>query len=376
MGASERRNRISGPSLDRRALNQHLSSLGLALVTVPLSVTATRARGEMTYFTWPRYEVTALHPAYIEKYDGSPTITFFADEEEAFAKIRAGSAVDVVHPCSTNISRWYDAGVIKPMDPSRLTYWDNLIPALRDLPGTAIDGHPLFVPNDWGSHSIAYRTDMVDPEHAAASGWHLLMDPDLTGRIGMWDSVEAAIAYASVILGIKDTTSVTDEQIAEMKDVLSEQKSRLRTYWTSETDAESMLASGELVASYLWSAPVYRLQEQGISIEYMNNPAGGIISWVCGLVMTSTGTGDEQAAYDFINAWNAPEAGKFLVEVYGYGHANRLTYDIVDPGILDGMGLSGGIDSYLAESTPYRSWDSDLLTRYVTMFEEVKAGIE
>jgi len=119
---------------------------------------------------------------------------------------------------------------------------------------------------------------------------------------------------------------------------------------------------------------VFRLQEQGLPVAYMNNPPGGIVSWVCGLVMTTTGEGDEQAAYDFINAWNSPEAGKYLVEVYGYGHSNRLTYDIVDPAILEAMGLSGDISAYLANSTSYRSWDPDLLERYSAMFEDVKAG--
>ncbi len=364
--------RFSG--FDRRAFNARLSSLGLAMAALPVVPTAARAAGEVTYFTWAGYEIPELHPGYVEKYGGSPETAFFADEEEAFAKLRAGFNADIAHPCSTNIARWHDAEIIRPMDPARLAYWDDLVPALRDLPGASVDGRPLFVPNDWGSHSVAYRADLVDPAHADALGWRLLMDESLTGRIGMWDSVEAAVAYAAVILGIEDTTSVTDRQIEEMKGVLSEQKERLRTYWTSETDAEAMLASGELEACYLWSAPVYRLQDQGVAVEYMSNPAGGIISWVCGLVMTSTGEGDEQAAYDFINAWNSPEAGKFLVEVYGYGHANRLTYDRVDPAILESMGLSGDIDEYLANSTPYRSWDADLLVKYVTMFEEVKTG--
>ena len=232
----------------------------------------------------------------------------------------------------------------------------------------------LVVPNDWGSNPIAYRTDLVDPEYADAMGWRLLMDESLTGRIAMWNSIEAVVAFAAIILGIKDTTNVTDQQIEEMKGVLTEQKKHLRDYWRSETDAEAMLASGEVAASYLWSAPVFRLQNQGIPVAYMNNPVGGIISWACGLVMTSTGEGDEQAAYDFINAWNSPEAGKYLAEVYGYGHANRLTYDKVDPEILESMGLAGDMDEYLTNATPCRSWDADLLVKYVTMFEEVKVG--
>ena len=359
---------------DRRAFNAGLASLGLAMVTMPVVSGAARAAGNMTYFTWAGYEIPELHPAYVEKYGGSPDVAFFADEEEAFLKLRAGFSADVAHPCSTNIKRWYDGGVIKPLDRSRLTYWDDLVPALRDLPGASVDGQPLFVPNDWGSHSVAYRTDLIDPDYAEKNGWQLLLDEKFAGRLGMWDSVEAAVAFAAVILGIKDTTRVTDEQMAEIKKVLVRQKGLLRTYWVSETEAEGMLASGELAASYLWSGPIFRLQEQGVPVDYMMNPKGGIISWVCGLVLTTTGQGDDQAIYDFINAWNSPEAGKFLVEAYGYAHANRLTYDIADPEILESMGLAGDVTEYLANSTPYRSWEPALLERYVAMFEDVKLG--
>ena len=162
----------------------------------------------------------------------------------------------------------------------------------------------------------------------------------------MWDSVDAAVAFAAMILGIRDTTNVTDEQVAQMKEVLIRQKALLRSYWAVETDGEAMMSSGEVVASYFWSGPVYRLQEAGIPVEYIMDPKGGIISWACGLVMTNNGEGDEQAAYDFINAWNSPEAGKFLIEVYGYGHSNLLTYDIVDPEILKTMGLDGDIAEF------------------------------
>jgi spermidine/putrescine transport system substrate-binding protein len=375
MDTSRFRDIVNMRRMDRRAFNAGLASLGLAMVTVPVVPTAAQAAGDMTYFTWAGYEIPELHPSYVEKYGGSPETAFFADEEEAFLKLRNGFAADVAHPCSTNISRWHDGGVIKTLDPSRLTYWDNLIPALRDMPGASIDGQPLFIPNDWGSHSVAYRSDLIDPAYAEENGWNLLVDDTFAGRLGMWDSVEAAVAFAAVILGIKDTTNVTDAQIGEMKAVLARQKELLRTYWGSETEAEGMLASGELAACYLWSGPIFRLQEQGIPVEYMMNPKGGIISWVCGLVMTTTGEGDDQAVYDFLNAWTSPAAGKFLVEVYGYGHANSLTYDDVDPTILESMGLSGDITEYLANSSPFRSWEPTLLERYVAMFEDVKLGV-
>ena len=357
---------------DRRAFNRHLASLGLLPVAMPLASGTAFGAGEMTYFTWAGYEIPELHPAYIEKYGGSPEVTFFADEEEALLKLRNGFPVDVAHPCNTVVQRWYDAGVIRPLDPSRMIHWDNLIPALRDVPGSSVGGEPLFVANDWGSHSIAYRSDLVDPAYAEEKSWWLLLDETLAGRLSMWDSVDAAVAFAAVILGIRDTVNVTDEQVEQMKDVLLRQKQLLRNYWSVETECETMMASGEVVAAYFWSGPVYRMQQDGVPVEYLLDPKGGLISWACGLVMSTTGQGDEQAAYDFINAWNSPEAGKFLIEVYGYGHANRLTYDIVDPAVLASMGLEGDVSEFLAKATPWQSWPPNVLDRYVRMYNDVQ----
>ncbi|MBT4888384.1 MAG: extracellular solute-binding protein [Rhodospirillales bacterium] len=366
---------MTARSMGRRAFNAKLATLGLATLTLPVLPSTAKADSDMTYFTWAGYDIPELHPSYIEKHGASPSMSLFADLEEALVKLRSGFSVDVAHPCSSNIERWHEAGVLKPMDASKLTNWDNLIPAFRDMPGVSIDGQPLFIPNDWGSHSVAYRTDLIDPDYANEKGWELLLDEKYSGKLAMWDSIEAAIAFAAVILEIKDTSQVTDAQIKDMKDVLVRQKELLRTYWISESDAEAMLASGEVAASYLWSGPIYRLQEQGIPVDYLQDPKGGAISWVCGLVMPNTGKGDEQKAYDFINAWTSPDAGKYLVEAYGYGHSNSKTYDVVDPAVVEGMGLSGGVTKYLENTTPFRSWNTDLLKRYVLMFEEVKAEI-
>ncbi len=366
---------IRASRTDRRAFIRHLASLGLASLVMPFPLRAARGADEMTYFTWASYEIPELHMAYVEKYGGSPAVTFYADEEEALAKLRTGFPVDVAHPCNTSVQRWYEAEVIRPIDPSRLTYWDNLIPALRDIPGTKVDGQPLFVTMDWGSDSVAYRSDLIDPAYADERGWELLLDESYAGRLAMFDSVSAAVAFAAVVMGIRDTTNVTDAQFDQIKDILRRQKDVLRAYWTSESEGEAMMASGEVAASYLWAGPVFRLQEAGIPAVYMLNPKGGIISWACGLVMTTTGSGDEEAVYDFINAMTSPETGKFIIEEFGYGHVNNLTYDLVDADLLVTMGLDGDVGEYLANSVQYQSWEADLMSRYVAMFDEVKLGI-
>ena len=64
---------------------------------------------------------------------------------------------------------------------------------------------------------------------------------------------------------------------------------------------------------YPWNETLVNLLDQGIPVAF---------GWACGLVRLATAENDEQMAYDFINAWLAPETGKFLIEEYGCGHGN------------------------------------------------------
>ena len=47
------------------------------------------------------------------------------------------------------------------------------------------------------------------------------------------------------------------------------------------------------------------------------NPKEGIWTWVCGLTLLVDGPGDQDKAYEFIDAWISPASGKNLIEMYG-----------------------------------------------------------
>jgi len=108
--------------LSRRACASALAAAGVGLVVHPLTARRAGAAEEITYFTWAEYEKPDFHQDYIKKYGGSPAISIFGDEEEALQKIRGGYRPDVAHPCSYMVSRWHDAGVVKPLDVSRIEH--------------------------------------------------------------------------------------------------------------------------------------------------------------------------------------------------------------------------------------------------------------
>ena len=155
--------------------------------------------------------------------------------------------------------------------------------------------------------------------------------------------------------------------------MLAKQRELMKFYWSDQTQIEQAIAAGEVVAAYCWSGSVAQLKKQGVPIAYMV-PKEGLIGYSCGLVRHAKAPGDEQAAYDFLNAMLDPESGKWLIESAGYFHSNRRTYKIVDPKVLSDMGASDPEATFAALSIdpepdePYRS-------KYIELVNNVKAGL-
>ena len=150
--------------VSRRTFNKYLASLGVATMTMPAWSGTAHAAAEdhPNIFTWEGWDAPQHHLEYHNKYGEYPNFSIFGDEEEAFAKIRAGAQFDVTHPCSYKVEIWRDAGILQPIDTSRLSHWDEVIPTLKEIPGMTMNGDVYFVAADFGFTSVLYRRDLVD----------------------------------------------------------------------------------------------------------------------------------------------------------------------------------------------------------------------
>src|SRR5687767_5815256 len=103
-------------------------------------------------FQWESYMDPPFLAEYVAARSEEPMVAIFADEDEAFAKMRAGYVPDVMGPCYYEFPRWQEAGLLQPIDTTRLSNWNKIAPSLRALPG--IDAGPnqvWFVPHYWGN---------------------------------------------------------------------------------------------------------------------------------------------------------------------------------------------------------------------------------
>jgi len=373
MDIRELRDRVAAKTLTRRQLVKAMGAAGLAAIAMPIA-RRPRAAGNITFMTWVGYDVPEAMPAFVAKYGGTPEFSIFGEEEEGLQKMRAGFIPDISHPCSYSVGRWRESGLFKPIDTARLSNYPDLFQQLKDIPITHADGATWFVPWEWGVSSVLFRTDLA-PEYVGAANhtWTILFDPKYAGRLGVFDSVDGAVIVAALVAGVPDPFNMNDAELAQVKALMMEQRKVIRLYWTDQTSIEQGLASGEIVASYAWPSSVTRLKAEGLPVEYMN-PKEGILTYVCGFMLLKDGPGDEQAAYDLIDAMISPESGAWLIETLGFGHSNRKSFERVSEVRLAEVGISKPEDLF-AKGVLFQPIESSLREKYNEMLLDVKAGL-
>ena len=353
----------------RRAALKSLAAVGLGVVTLPYVVGKAGAAAPLTVFDWPGYDIPELFQPYVEKYGAPPDIPLYGDDEEAYLKIKAGFEVDLVHPTSYAIGRYRDQDMLKPIDTTRLSNWPDVIPKVANVKGMKTGQHRWIVPCGWGHNSVIYRHDVVEPKEQS---WNLLWDERYKGRIANAVEMDGAVIPAAMVLGFPDPYAMDDTQLAECKAFLEQQRSLLRFYWTDPSQLEQAIATGEVVIAYAWAASASTLKKQGVPITYMQ-PKEGRVVWIDGFIMMRNGPGEEQRAYDFIDAWLSPETGRYMLAEYGYGHSNRKAFDLVSKERLEEIGLTS-VDEVIANGVFLREMGPALREKYVRMYEEVRAG--
>ncbi len=338
----------------------------LALVASSVGAPALAA-DKLTYFTWSGYELPDFNKSFLAAHPDGVEATVYGDDEEAFAKLKAGFHPDIAHPCYDKIPRWNKEGLLQPIDTKRLKNWDNVFPVFKNLPAIqAGEGKVWMVPWDWANTSITYRSDLIkDPEPS----WNLLWDKKYGGRMATLDAVHDTPVVAALVAGVNpfDLSTADLEKVAAK---LREQRPLMRSYTTDVTSIQQALASGELIAAMTWNDTAMALKKQGVAVEFMK-PKEGMLTWSCGFVLLKDAK-NVDLAYDFINSRMEPASSKELISQYGYGTANSAAFSLVPKEELDRLELPSDPEVALKSTIflePLKQAD-DL----AKLFEKVKAG--
>jgi spermidine/putrescine transport system substrate-binding protein len=351
--------------------------LPIRLTAIALSVMALvgcnreqKASSPVTLFQWEDYMDPPFLADYEKLYNEKPNVTIFADEDEAFAKMRAGYKPDVMGPCYYEFPRWKEAGLLQPIDVSKLKNWSKISPTLRNMPGiSAGPGKVWFVPHYWGNTSITFRTDLA-PEYVKSQSWNILFDPKYKGRVSVMDGVDDTVPFIAHMIGV-DAYNMTPAQWDQVKAKLRDVVKQSRYVSSDDTTLSQGLASGEVVASMSWRVTYKTLHAAGKPVAYMN-PPGGIFTYVCGLTMHKDPP-DEAKALALIDSSLSDGAAAYTIEHIGDEPANETALKAVPDSTFSALGLTRDVETFLKSGIFQRRLkDKETI---VNAWTEIRAGL-
>jgi spermidine/putrescine transport system substrate-binding protein len=299
-------------------------------------------------FEWEDYIAPPMLAEYEKTYSETPQTAIYTGEDEAFAKMLAGYQPDVIGPCSYELPRWREAGLIQPIDTTKLKNWEKIAPVLRELPDlSAGDNKVWFVPHYWGNTSITYRKDLA-PEYASKESWNILFDPKYKGRVAVLDGADDTVPFIAHMMGIDPYNTISEADWTKLQAKLRELMKQVRFVSSDNTSLEQGLASGELVAAMSWRIVFAQLQDQGVKVGYMN-PPGGIFKYACGLVIHKNAKSYEKSLA-LVDSMLSDEAAHYGLEKIGDGPANISIMKDEPEAVLQRLGVPRDVDAFLKGS--------------------------
>ena len=306
--------------------------IAVAAVMLASCQPASEGPARLSLLEWNGYQLPEFYPEYIAKHGQPPTFTFFAEAEDALKRMRTGYRVDLVHLCTGQMEEARDAGLIRPLDPSRIPRWREITPELLELEGVQAEGAHWLVPWEWGYSTIAYNPELIEVENAT---YDLFIDPRFKGKTALTADIGVNLLVAGVIGGWADPLDPTEEEMAAAPEIFTKMLRNARFVWTDSTQLEQAWAAGDVGISYVYGSASRRMREEGLPIVVVEP----LMTWLCGLSLTANDGGNDDLAYDYIDAMLDPASGVKLFEVFGYGHGNAVTVSRIDPDQASGAGI-------------------------------------
>ena len=362
--------RMASGRVSRRDMLKSAAAFGVGVAVLPR---LTQAAEVLTCLEWGGYDAVEYYQPYIAKHGGPPNFSIFSGEEDALAKVRAGFAADIMHPCNYSVQRFVSAKLAVEIDTAKLSNWKDIFPALQTADGVLVGGKVMMAPADWGNSSIAYRPDLIGEDYAKNESWSIFYDEKYKGKVSMLDN-EVALVIGAMVSG-KSYDEIYNMSGAELDEVTKNWGKKCvdvsRFLWTDASELQQALASGEVIAAYAWNDVVKNLTREGIPVAYAK-PKEGYFTWFCGLTLLNSGKADPALAYDFIDAWLSPETGKYLIEGSGYGHSNVKSFEVANKEDVAAMGFTDPVE-HMKSAILFKTPDDKVQEAQTKAWGDIKA---
>ncbi len=280
---------------------------------------------------------------------------------------------DICTVVGARLHQFVTAGIIEPLDTTRLKNWNRINPIYADANWLRVDGSVMAVPLVVGANVMVFDTREVT---TAPDSWGAMFDPKYKGRVTY--DIEDFLLCTMLLQGADPTflsylgrPEQAQAAVNAARDKLIASKSQVVRFFDEGSELQQMMTGGDAVLAQTYSSAPARLILAGQPFRRIV-PREGSIAFVYNFAVVK-GAPNRDAAYSFLDAMlGTPGIGAALTRSAGY------TSSMVDAG----NGLSGieqaayGLDEDALERIRFASYEGQALSSALIdkAVEEVRTG--
>ncbi|MEM7178405.1 MAG: spermidine/putrescine ABC transporter substrate-binding protein [Pseudomonadota bacterium] len=301
-------------NMTRRHALMGASAMG---ITLNLPRSARAASGKVNFYNWDTYIGETTIDDFTKATGIDVQYDLYADNDELFAKLKNGNpGYDLIVPTNDYVERMIEAGMLEPLDHSKIPNIKNLDPAFLDRPFDPNRKYSL--PYMWGTIGIGYRKSAVK---STPDSWaDLLTSDEYAGRIALLGDGQTVFQMCLKLMG-KSLNDWSDENIAAAEAMIIKQKPNITAF--APDNGQDLLLAGEVDVVMEWNGDILQAMDEDEDIGYAVPKEGGLV-WEDGLCIPK-GAPNPQAALEMINFLLDPEVGAAIADFIYYATPNEAS---------------------------------------------------
>lgn len=345
MEPAEVTRRFRAGQISRRDMGKLFAALGLTTALGPsIGRMGAGAQSDLTMIIWEGYSDESWAAPFEEANDATVEATFAGTGDEMFAAMQGsgGSTYDLVSASSDLPRRLYDADLLMEIDPSKLSNFDSLYPQFQKPPYITFEDKLYGVNFAWGPTLLLYNPDEVATE---PTSWNVLLDEQYSGKIATWN-YPLQIGQYALLLDPKPENpfELSDEQLAQVKDILVKQRPLIRKYWDLGGEVAELYLNGEVVVSDGWPYITQQIKgSEGAIVQ--TTPEEGVTGWSDSWCISKNAANPE-LALKWADWMIGPEAQKGITEVMNYSITNKTVIEALPEDVRETLRMSNVEEDY------------------------------
>jgi spermidine/putrescine transport system substrate-binding protein len=289
-------NQIPANSITRRRVLKTGTAAVATALFAPNLIRPAQAAETITLLTWETYHDDEWIAEWGKANNTEVQAVRIGSVDELFSQPFSGAVQpDILYIETGSLPRFAEAGLIKPIDVSKVANTANISPSLDWKKYTGVDGATMGIPYNWGTQPLMFNADMV----AQTDTWSVLWDKAYEGKVNMFDDCTMTFPMIALYAGAKDPFNLTEDEFTACIEALRALRQQIRVIARGFDDATAIYAAGDAVVGYCQNvAVVSSLQAKGKNFKY-SLPKEGTPTWIdCTSISEK---GDRPIVYKFIN---------------------------------------------------------------------------